>query len=87
MIEKDIRSGPVIDNDGKLLGLLTESDMLWKGAGVPEDHFLVPPIFIGAFDLFFYLKDDKAVKAEVKKILARKVWLITIGIAEDVVQA
>ena len=37
------------------------------------DHYLVPPTFIGAFDLFFFLKDDKAVEAEVKKILARRV--------------
>ena len=37
------------------------------------DHFLVPPTFIGAFDLFFFLKDNQAVETEVKKILARSV--------------
>lgn len=78
MIEKDISSGPVTDNEGKLVGLLTESDILWKGAGVPEDHFLIPPVFIGAFDLFFYLKDDKAVEEEVKKILARKARFLAL---------
>ncbi len=73
MIDKDISSGPVVDDDQCLVGVLTESDVMWKGAGVPMDHFIVPPVFIGAFDLFFYLKDDAAVESEVKKILAKKV--------------
>lgn len=73
MIEKDISGGPVVDSNGHLCGYLTESDMMWKGAGAPMDHFLVPPIFIGAFDLFFFLKDNAAVEQELRKILAQKV--------------
>lgn len=73
MIEKDISGGPVVDSDGLLQGFLSEDDLMWKGAGVPMDHFLVPPIFIGAFDLYFFLKDNNAVEQELKKILARKV--------------
>ena len=33
MIEKDISAGPVVDDQGSLVGLLTESDIMWKGAG------------------------------------------------------
>lgn len=41
--------------------------------GAPEDHYLIPPIYIGAFDLFFYLKDEAAVQNELRKVLAKKV--------------
>ncbi|GAX73092.1 hypothetical protein CEUSTIGMA_g545.t1 [Chlamydomonas eustigma] len=73
MVEQDISSGPVVDHEGHLVGVLTESDVMWKGAESPMDHFIVPPVFIGAFDLFFFLKDNKAVETEIRKILAQKV--------------
>ena len=48
------------------------------------DHYLIPPIFIGAFDLSFTgLKDDKAVESEVKKILARKVGAKSLSTIES----
>lgn len=73
MIDKDVSGGPVVDADGHLVGFLSESDLMWKGAGAPEDHYLIPPIYIGAFDLFFYLKDQAAVQNELRKVLAKKV--------------
>ncbi|KAG1661190.1 hypothetical protein FOA52_005996 [Chlamydomonas sp. UWO 241] len=73
MIEKDVPGGPVVDDDGNLIGVLTEDDLMWKGAGAPTEHYLVPPIFIGAFDLNFFLRDNKAVEEELRKVLAKRV--------------
>jgi hypothetical protein len=61
MIEQDFTGGPVVDQAGSLVGFLSEDDLIWKGSGLPLDHYLVPPIFIGAFDLFFFLRDDAKV--------------------------
>lgn len=33
-----------LDDKGKLIGILSESDLLWKGAGVPLDHTIIPPV-------------------------------------------
>lgn len=47
--------------------------MFLQGAGRPEDHYIIPPIFIGFADAFVYLRDNKQVDEEVHKILARTV--------------
>jgi CBS domain-containing protein len=30
MLNADISGAPVVDDDGKLLGVLTEKDLIWK---------------------------------------------------------
>ena len=42
-------------------------------AQTPLDHYIVPPIFLGMFDLFFCLRDQPKYESEVKKILAMTV--------------
>jgi hypothetical protein len=44
-----------------------------QGAGRPEDHFIIPPVFIGFADAFIYLRDNKRFDEEVHKILAKTV--------------
>lgn len=44
-----------------------------QGAGAPQDHFVIPPIFIGFADAFIYLRDNKKFEDEVHKILAKTV--------------
>lgn len=73
LLANDISSAPVVDSSGKLVGILSESDLLWKGAGAPLDHTIIPPVFVGAFDLLISLRDSKQVQEEVDKILARTV--------------
>lgn len=72
MIVSGVSSGPVLDDEGTMVGLLTESDMIWK-ASTPIDHFIIPPVFVGLFDLYFFLRDQPKFDSEVKKILASKV--------------
>jgi CBS domain-containing protein len=55
------------------VGVLTEADLVWKGAGAPEEHYVIPPVFIGFADAYVYLRDNKKVESELSKILARTV--------------
>lgn len=73
MLDADVSGAPVVDDDGHLVGILSESDVIWKGAGAPQDHFIIPPIFIGFADAFIYLRDNKQFEEEVHKILAKTV--------------
>jgi CBS domain-containing protein len=73
LLEKDISGVPVVDKNGKLVGVLSESDLIWKGAGAPQDHFIIPPLFIGIADAFVYLRDNKQFEEECHKILAKTV--------------
>ncbi len=34
----------VVDDQGHLLGMLSEADLIWKGAGAPLDHTIIPPV-------------------------------------------
>jgi hypothetical protein len=51
-----------------------------QGAGAPEDHYIIPPVFIGFADAFIYLRDNKRFDEEVHKILARTVSYSTLGL-------
>jgi hypothetical protein len=44
-----------------------------QGAGAPQDHFIIPPIFLGFADAYVYLRDNKQFEDEVHKILAKTV--------------
>lgn len=73
LLEHDVSGAPVVDGNGQLVGVLSESDIIIKSAGVPEDHFVVPPVYIGLIDTLFFLRDNKQLEAEVHKILAKTV--------------
>lgn len=73
LLEQDISGAPVVDASGKLVGVLSESDLIWKGAGVPQDHYLLPPVFLGFADAFIAIRDNPKIEEEVHKILARTV--------------
>jgi hypothetical protein len=47
--------------------------LLLQGAGAPQDHFIIPPIFLGFADAYVYLRDNKQFEDEVHKILAKTV--------------
>ncbi|WIA30966.1 hypothetical protein OEZ86_001014 [Tetradesmus obliquus] len=73
MLDANVSGAPVVDGQGCLVGVLTEADVIWKGAGAPEDHYIIPPVFIGFADAYVYLRDNKRFDEEVHKILARTV--------------
>jgi hypothetical protein len=53
-----------------------------QGAGAPEDHYIIPPVFIGFADAFIYLRDNKRFDEEVHKILARTVRRVCAALYE-----
>jgi CBS domain-containing protein len=79
MLDANIAGAPVVNKSGQIVGVLTEADVIWKGAGKPEDHFIIPPVFIGALDAYVFLRDNKAFEEETHKILARTVKDAMVG--------
>jgi CBS domain-containing protein len=61
-IEKDIPGVPVLDDDGELYGVVTESDLISK-----EKRFHIPTI-IRIFDAIIPLESTGKVEKEIKKM-------------------
>lgn len=89
LLEARVSGAPVVDDNNVLVGVFSESDVLyvlgwttlggqhgpchrWKEAGA-RDHFIIPPVYLGLLDTFLYVRDEKALKDEMKKVLARSV--------------
>lgn len=49
--EKHISGLPVVDDDGKLIGIISETDLMWQQTGV------TPPAYFMIFDSVIYLKN------------------------------
>lgn len=62
-----VSSLPVVDDAGKLLGVVTETDL------VEQNKPLHIPTVIALFDWVIYLESEKEFQAEVSRISARKV--------------
>lgn len=73
MLEKNISGGPVVDASGALVGIISESDVIWKGVGAPLDHYLIPPTYISILDAVIQLRDQRQILDEEQKILSRTV--------------
>lgn len=72
-VDQKISGAPVVDGNNVLVGVLSESDLLWKEAGGPKDHFLVPPVYLGVIDTYFFMRDEKSLHDEMQKFLAKTV--------------
>lgn len=66
-VETRVSSVPVIEEDGRLFGIVTETDL------VEQDKPLHIPTVVSIFDWVFYLESEKDFREEVQKITARKV--------------
>ena len=65
--DRHISSLPVVGDDGKLLGIVTETDL------VEQDKSLHIPTVISIFDWVIYLESDKKFEKELKKMSGRTV--------------
>ncbi len=65
--EKGVNAMPVVDKDGRLRGIVTQTDL------VEQDKPLHIPTVISIFDWVLYLESEKNFQEEVKKITARTV--------------
>lgn len=62
-----ISSAPVVDNDGRLIGIVTETDL------IEQDKSLHIPTVISIFDWVIYLESDKKFEKELKKMTGQTV--------------
>ena len=60
-IDKKINSLPVVDHEGKLIGIVSETDLVYQDASL---H--IPTVFT-IFDSIFYLQSSKHFKDDLKK--------------------
>ena len=68
LLAKNKISGvPVVDDDGKLEGILSESDLMWQESGVE------PPPYIMILDSIIYLQNPGRYDKEIHKALGQTV--------------
>ena len=67
LAEKQITGLPVVDQGGKLVGVISESDLMWKETGVD------PPPYIMFLDSVIYLQNPARYDKEIHKALGQTV--------------
>jgi CBS domain-containing protein len=67
LAEKRISGLPVIDDHGALVGVISESDLMWQETGVE------PPPYIMFLDSLIYLENPKRYEKEIHKALGQTV--------------
>ncbi len=67
LAERRITGLPVINPDGKLVGVISESDLMWQETGV------TPPAYIMVLDSIIYLENPARYDRELHKALGQTV--------------
>ena len=67
LAEKRISGLPVVDDAGHLIGIISETDLMWQQAGV------TPPAYFVIFDSVIYLKNPLEYERELHKALGQTV--------------
>ncbi|WP_414564721.1 MULTISPECIES: CBS domain-containing protein [unclassified Anabaena] len=67
LAEKRISGIPVVDNVGKLVGIISETDLMWQETGV------TPPAYIMFLDSVIYLQNPATYERELHKALGQTV--------------
>lgn len=80
-IEKDISGAPVIDENGNLMCIVTETDLISR-----EKRFHIPTI-LRLFDAYITLESRSAIEEEIKRMSSRLVGEIcarkVVSVTED----
>jgi CBS domain-containing protein len=67
LADRQISGLPVVDQTGKLVGVLSEGDLIWREAGV------TPPPYIAILDSVIYLKNPAKYERELHKAVGQTV--------------
>ncbi|MEY3401823.1 MAG: hypothetical protein RLZZ86_1438, partial [Cyanobacteriota bacterium] len=67
LAEKRISGLPVIDDAGKLVGIISETDLMWQETGV------TPPAYIMILDSVIYLQNPGTYERDLHKALGQTV--------------
>ncbi len=65
LVEKKISGLPVVDEQGKLVGMISESDLMWQETGVET------PPYIMLLDSVIYLQNPTRYEKEIHKALGQ----------------
>lgn len=65
LAKNQISSLPVVNDEGKLVGVISEMDLMWQEAGVS------PPAYIMVFDSIIYLENPARYHKELHKALGQ----------------
>lgn len=76
--DKAISGLPVVDESGKLVGVVSEGDLIYKSKKI---HF---PLYFSILDSYIFLEDPKIVKEQMLKMAAYKVKTL---MTSDVIRA
>lgn len=81
LMERNISGAPVVDSEGRLLGIVTEHDLIKK-----ERRLHIPTV-VQIFDAFIYLESSKRFEEDIKTMVAGKVEAIytrdVVTVGED----
>ena len=67
LAEKHISGLPVVDDNGKLVGIVSETDLMWQESGV------TPPPYIMLLDSIIFLENPGRYEKEIHKALGETV--------------
>lgn len=67
LLEKDISGVPVVDDEGVLVGIVSEGDLIYKSK---KFHF---PLYFTILDSYIFLEKPKMIEEQVSKMTAYKV--------------
>lgn len=67
LADKRIGGLPVVNDDNQLIGIISETDLMWQQAGV------TPPAYFMIFDSVIYLKNPLEYERELHKALGQTV--------------
>lgn len=67
LLEKDISGAPVVDDNGVLLGIVSEGDLIYKSK---KFHF---PLYFTILDSYIFLEKPGMIEEQVSKMTAYKV--------------
>jgi CBS domain-containing protein len=73
LAERHISGLPVVDEAGKLIGVISETDLLWQETGVE------PPVYIMFLDSVIYLENPSRYDKELHKALGQTVGEVMSG--------
>ncbi|NMG58755.1 CBS domain-containing protein [Geitlerinema sp. P-1104] len=65
--ERRISGLPVVNDQGKLVGMLSETDLMWRETGA------TPPAYITILDSVIYLENPKHYEKQLHKVLGQTV--------------
>lgn len=68
LTEHKISGMPVLDDNGKLVGIVTENDL------ISRNKRLHIPTVVSIFDAVIYLESSKRFEEEIKRMIGTKVW-------------